>query len=336
MIGQSGGSASDHRWRTSIVVRVLTGALLVPCAGCLILPRNVGVRDPHDRHLVREAGGARFFREDGRDGPMWLEIPRGQESGTVGGYVSEARSGHRALVVILPGASSLEEQGMREKALSFHRGFAQLFQNAGYLTWSLVVRECGTPYGQGDLADLVTVVDWLNRVGNRILGVDRVYVVGYSSGATLTILLNRKRTVSGIVGIAGITEPKQFQSSWLLYRSIVALFPRNTGLCQLRSTLDFYGQPSSPAWDALDSVHHVQEIQSPMLLIHGARDFVFKADNLQSLQRSYDRQRSARVALPEVEFFYLPDGDHFTVYERPDVQRRILAFLEHCERAATP
>lgn len=264
---------------------------------------------------------------------MWLEVSRAKESGAVGGYLSEARRDRRALVVILPGASSLQEQGMREKTLSFHHGFARLFQNAGYLTWSLVVRECGTPYGQGDLRDLLTVVDWLESGGSEVLGVDRVYVVGYSSGATLAILLNRKRTVSGVVGIAGITEPKQFQSSWLLDRVIVALFPRNTGLCQLRSTLDFYGQPSSRAWDALDSVHHVQELRSPMLLIHGARDFVYKADNLRSLERSYDRQRAAGVALPEVEFFSLPDGDHFTTQEQPDVQRRILAFLERCEHA---
>jgi pimeloyl-ACP methyl ester carboxylesterase len=71
-----------------------------------------------------------------------------------------------------------------------------------------------------------------------------------------------------------------------------------------------------------------------MLLIHGAHDFVYKVDNLRSLERSYDRQRSAGVALPEVEFFYLPDGDHFTPYAHPDVQRRILAFLERCEHAA--
>jgi pimeloyl-ACP methyl ester carboxylesterase len=326
--------SDQHRWRTFVVVRALIGVLLVSCAGCLILPRNVGVHDRRNRELVREAGGASFFREDGSDGPIWLEISRVQESGTVGGYLSEARSGRRALVVILPGASSLQEQGMQEKALSFHHRFAQLFQNAGYLTWTLVVRECGTPYGQGDLRDLVAVVDWLNSGGNEVLGVDRVYVVGYSSGATLAILLNRKRAVHGVVGIGGITEPTQFQSSWLLYRFIASLFPRNTGLCQLRSTLDFYGKPSSPAWDALDSVHHVQEFHSPMLLIHGARDFVYKVDNLRSLQRSYDRQRSAGVALPEMEFFYLPEGDHFTPHERPDVQRRILAFLERCEHAA--
>jgi hypothetical protein len=302
-----------HRWRTFVVARVLSGVLLVPCAGCLILPRNVGVKARRHRELVREAGGARFFREDRSDGPIWLEISRVQESGTVGGYLSEGRSGRRALVVILPGASSLQKQGMQEKALAFHQGFAQLFQHAGYLTWSLVVRDRG---------------------GNEVLGVDRVYVVGYSSGATLAILLNRQRVVRGVVGIGGITEPKQFQSSWLLYRSIASLFPRNTGLCQLRSTLDFYGQPSSPAWDALDSVHHVQEFHSPMLLIHGAHDFVYKVDNLRSLQRSYDRQRSAGVAFPEIEFFYLPDGDHFTPHERPDVQQRILAFLERCEHAA--
>lgn len=321
-------------WCTGAVVRVLTGVLLASCAGCLILPRNVGVQDRRDRELVREAGGARFFREGGSDGPIWLEISGVGESGTVGGYLSEARGGRRALVVILPGASSLQKRGMQQKALSFHRGFARLFQNAGYLTWSLVVRECGTPYGQGDLRDLVTVVDWLDRGGNEVLGVDRVYVVGYSSGATLAILLNRQRAVRAVVGIAGIAEPKQLQSSWRLYRFIASLFPRNTGLCQLRSTLDFYGKPSSPAWDALDSVHHMHELHSPMLLIHGARDFVYKVDSVRSLQRSYDRQRSAGVAVPEIEFLYLPDGDHFTAYERPDVQRRTLAFLERRERAA--
>jgi len=203
---------------------------------------------------------------------------------------------------------------MVAKVRDYHDHFSAMLRKTGLMTWTLAVRECGTPYGGKDLTDVLDALDWLAGGGMAVLGVDRVYVVGYSSGATLTVLANERRTVRAVVEIDGLTGPSQLERYWGPYRLIADLFPWNTGLCQLGSTLD--------------AVRHVAELRSPMLVLHGERDVVFLVDNARAFQAAYETIRAQGANVPEAEFTYLPTGDHFNPIERDDVVEKVLGFLE--------
>lgn len=293
----------------------------------LILPENVDAPQDVPRTLIREAGGARFSAEDGLTDGVWLEVPRAGEPGYVGGYLSQDDAHHEALLIVLPGASTYYPGAMVAKTRDYHDHFSAKLRKTGLLTWTLAVRECGTPYGGEDLADVLDALDWLAGGGTAVLGVNHVYLVGYSSGATLAVLANERRVVRAVVEIDGLTGPRQLEQYWSLYRLIADLFPWNTGLCQLGSTLDAYGPPGALGWDALDAVGRVADLRSPLLVLHGERDIVFLVENARALQAQYEALQAQGAGVPEVEFTYLPTGDHFNPIERDDVVNDVLGFV---------
>jgi hypothetical protein len=117
----------------------------------------------------------------------------------------------------------------------------------------------------------------------------------------------------------------------ILTIAISQLFPQNTGICRLRSTLDYYGLPGSPGWDNLDSVKHLDQFLAPMLFVHSTDDFIFYAENTFALQKRYQEQTTAGHVLPQMEFIYLPSGSHFVTPLNPQITKRILEFLEQFE-----
>ena len=305
----------------------VSGVLWFGTSCTAILPDNVDALQEVPRTPIREAGGARFAAEDELTDGVWLEVPRAAEPGYVGGYLSSDDAHRGALMIVLPGASTYYQGAMVAKVRDYHAHFSAMLRKTGLRTWTLAVRECGTPYGREDLADLLAALDWLADGGTAVLGVERVYVVGYSSGATLAILANERRTVSAVVAIDGLTGPTQLERYWGLYRFIADLFPRNTGLCQLGSTLDAYGPPGATAWEALDAVGRAAELRNPMLVLHGERDFVFLVENARVLRAAYETIQAQGTRVPEVKFTYLPTGDHFNPIERDHVVDEVLGFL---------
>lgn len=311
-----------------LVWTVLAGSLWLGTACTTILPNNVDAPQDVPRTLVREAAGARLAAENGLSDGLWLEVPRADESGYVGGYLSQNAAERGVLLILLPGASTYYPGGMVAKVRDYHDHFSAMLRKTGFATWTLAVRECGTPYGREDLADVLDALDWLSGGGATALGLERVYLVGYSSGATLATLASERRAVRAVVEIDGLTEPAQLETYWGLYRFIADLFPENTGLCQLRATLDAYGPPGAPGWSALDAVSRVAELRSPLLVLHGERDFVYLPDNARDLQAAYDAAKAGDDNVPDVEFDYLPTGDHFNPIERDSVVDEVLGFLE--------
>jgi dienelactone hydrolase len=283
--------------------------------------------------VYREDGRARFAVQDGVENGVWLEVDRVGEPGAVGGYLSQNASERGELVILLHGASTYDPEGTYGKARDFHEEYGPGLWPFGYLTWSLAVRECGTAYGQGDLADALEAIDWLDAEGKALLGVERVFVIGYSTGATVSTLVARHRQVDGVVSMGGLAEPDQLEELMPLYDWLRRLFPQNTAMCQLGSTLDYYGPPGSPAWEALDTVARVDELESPMLVVHAALDQVFFVDNTIHLQEQYEARLGEGVVLPEVEFFYLPGASHFDPPRSEEVFERILDFFERIEAA---
>ena len=303
--------------------------------GCVLglpfLPANVTFGSDVQRELIDTAGRARFYHEPGIADAQWLEFDRANEPGAVGGYLSLDVEPSASLIIMLDGASTFREDGEVGGSRDWHMEETPTYRARGFRTWSLAVRECGTAYGQGDLADLIEAIDWLDAEGKALLGVERVYVFGFSTGATIAALANLQRAVTAVVVVGGLYEPDQLEANGDLYELITSVSPLNEGLCQMAWTLDFYGAPGSPAWDALDTVSRVDQIKSPMFLLHGSSDGIFEVTNTIHLEQAYREHVMAGAVLPPLEFYYVLQGGHGAPKENPLGLARILSYLERFE-----
>ncbi len=316
-----------------VCVTVLPGILLA-CPACFecLLPLNIGADYNPTRSQVSGLPGATLFREEGLEDILWLEFERQRGSGTVGGYLAGHDTHDGGLVLLLNGASTFEPQGNPAAVLDYLQNFGLDLAEAGFLVWAPVLTECPTPYGGEDLADALEVVDWLAAGGEELLGVERVYVVGYSTGATVANLLNPRRDFTAVVSLSGIAQPDQFQAHYGFYRQLVAIYPRNAGFCQLAATLAAYGPPESPAWEALNAVDQVRDFRSPTLFMHGEADIVYLADNTRNLEARYRELRAQGATdLPRLEFEYIEGGSHFVYAEIPALRRRVVQYLKQFE-----
>lgn len=311
-------------------------SLLALCAGgcSLILPENVGKERKPNRTQVRSAPEAAMLLEENLTDGYWLEVERGREPGRLGGYFSDPPNPSPTLVIVLGGASSFEPGGPIDASKFTHEYYAPRLGARGHRIWTLVRRECGTPYGGDDVLDVIEALDWLEREGQEWLGVERVYLYGYSTGATQANLANRQRQVTAIVSISGLTRPNQFEEFWGLYQLIAAMFPRNTGICQLRTTLEVYGPPGAPGWEALNTVDHLDELLSPMLLVQSSADPIYFNHNLRELRARYEQLVASGAQVAPLEFLYVPRLNHYEVANDPQVVEYTFDYIDRFERVA--
>lgn len=304
-------------------------ALLAGSSACVppLLPDNVGKAPDYARTWQRSAGGADFYSEEGLADGVWVSVARPSAAEPVCGYMSLRPEGVAALVLLLPGASSFYELGAVEKARYYHDHFAAELRSAGFCTWTLVLRECGTPYGGGDLEDALDALDWLESGGLALLGAERTYLVGYSSGGTVANLVAIRRELPAIVSVSGLSESGELERRYGLLRLVAALYPRTTGICQLGDTLRAYGLPGSALWSALDVSGRVSELRSPMLVMHGERDLVFPAASSRTLRDAYVDAVARGAVLPPVVFEFVDSGRHVNMLELPQVRARVVAYL---------
>lgn len=316
------------------VFRNLVCLVLPLLAGCL--PENIGASPHPGRTLVSESASAALYTEDGVDTSFWLEAERGDEPGRVGGYLSDPPAHGAGLVLLLCGASSFDPEGPLGVTRYSHHFFQDDFSARGLRIWTIQRRECGTPYGQDDLRDVLQAIDWLEREGGAWLGVERVYLYGFSTGGTVATLANRQRNVTAVVSIGGLTRPDQFWQQRGLYETLTDLFPQNTGICQLKSTLDQYGPVDSPGWQTLNTVDHLEELRNPSFFIQGGLDLVYSSENLLKLRARYEQLQAAGATLAPAEFLFLPTADHARPVNDPVVIGKTLDFLVRFEPSPDP
>jgi dienelactone hydrolase len=231
-------------------------------------------------------------------------------------------------VIALNGAGGPYREGTLEADRTFHYGYAGEFRAVGLLTWTVALPECGTPYGGDDLADLLEVIDWLDQGGREYLGVDEVFVVGYSTGATVVNLLNPLRDVTAMVSLGGLADGQQLQEHYGLYQTLVGVFALNTAFCQLGDTLRAYGPPGSTRWDALDAVRQVGEFRNPTLYIHGTADVIYAVENTRRIEARYRALLAAgRDDLPELLFEYASGVQHFGTATETMYRQRVVAYV---------
>jgi hypothetical protein len=116
-------------------------------------------------------------------------------------------------------------------------------------------------------------------------------------------------------------------SLWALFKWITGIYPANQGACQMRETLDFYGPPGSQGWGWLDTVSHIHELRSPMLVIHGLDDTLFLPSNAFDLEARYQEALASGDSLPELQFVYLERVNHFADVTEPQVYQPIADFF---------
>ncbi|MFH1745503.1 MAG: hypothetical protein ABIG44_00500 [Planctomycetota bacterium] len=321
------------------------------CGGCLswLMPLNIEAVPVGERVTILEGPRARLQLETGLDEfrlrepdltspeldeAYWLRIERASRDGTVGGYISSLDDHNGALVLLFDGAATTYRNGGLETAISYYDVFGKDLRDAGFMTWAVVLPEYDTSYGDADLADALEVLDWLESGGREFLGIERIYVVGYSSGATVVNLLNLEREVDAMVSLGGLTQPNQLVGGYWFYVLLSGMFAHNAGYGQLGQTM-LEIAPGSPTRNRLDVVSRLEEFRSPMLFIHGTLDAFYLVDNTRALEARYRALRAAGVAdLVELDFHYIPNGVHFELRKNPAVRVRIIDYLMQFEPGA--
>ena len=321
--------------RALCLAALLSG--LTQNGGCIesLLPQNTDADWAPAGNILDEPEGAVLRALDGRADRLWLEIQRAREPGRVGGFVSSLADHHGGLILLFDGAGTFQAGGAVEAALEHYHEYGTDFRNAGFMIWALVLRECGTAYGAGDLKEALEVVDWLDRGGREYLGVERVYAIGYSTGGTVANLLNTQRELTAVVSLGSLTRAVQLERFSGLYLWLTRLFPHNVGFCQLASTFEAYGPPGDSRWEALDTIGHVEEFKSPMLFLHGTYDFVYFHDNFRALRRRYQELLDAGAqGIPRLDFHTINGGTHFALRDDPAVRALVRDYLLQFEPTA--
>ena len=320
--------------RMVCVSRFLVGMATVACAlvGCVPAPQENTATPEPTRELIETKAGASVYRETGVEDAVWLEVDRSAESGgPVGGYLTEPENGRSAFVLLLQGANPGGMEKRLPHTLDTHRMLGGAFVEAGFTTWTPYIPECGIPYGQGDLQDTLAAMGWLDGGGAASYGAERVYVVGYSKGATLATLANLERSAAAYVSLNGLTQPNQLEENYAFYQTIVTTLQLNEGFCQMKSTLDAYGPPGSEAWNVLDAVSKIGQLHSPELFVHDLGDYVYSEDNTIAMQQRYEAGVAAGESIVPLEFLLLENVNHFDARTNPDIHQHVVDYLMQFE-----
>jgi len=309
-------------------------ALLACVCGCEGLGWpvvNLGDRLAVEREFLESVGAGKLYAEAGRDDRWWVEVPSPTPDGAVWSYLSVAPPPRKALVVLLDGAATLNPDGREGQALYAFEHMGSWFCAQGYAVLVPALAECGSPYGYDDVTDANAVLDWAETAGRARLGGERVYVVGYSVGATTALRLAETRVLDGVACISPLTSPRQLLTDRAYYELLNAVFPSNEGFCQLAESVRAVANPSGAARAALDSVANVVALASPTLILHGTADQVFRFENAWRLQRAYRAAVAENPTLPLMEFRFFPRRDHFALADDPGTVVRIAEFFERIE-----
>lgn len=318
--------------RRSLVGGIGTWAALAGCLACnLYLPPTAIDRVVPARTKVDERQGVAFWEEDDLDDAVWMEVPRAEPDGPLTGYLSVNRPHRGALVILVHGASFYTRDGSAGTARELHRQLGWDLHGEDYLTWSLATPECGAAYGQDDLAYVLDAVDWVQGRGDEVLGVDRVYLIGYSNGGAVAVLANQERSLDGVVSLSGPVHGDQLVLIETLAPFMEALYPDNEGACQVVETFERYGPLGSAAWERFDVFAHLGEMQSPMLFIHGLHDTTVPPDATWELEAGYLEGLAAGEDWPRLEFAYVPRVPHHAMPPSPEAAEHVIHFLAGLE-----
>lgn len=313
---------------------LLLAVLLAPLAGCMevleLIPASnckaalyppVTITETNDR--------AALGTIDKLDDVLWFEIARQRGNpdstglGTIGGYLSPQESARGGLVILLCGGATLDPGSRAEAAYRFYAGYGAGFRDAGFRVWAPVLSE-SHPYGTAEVDDLVELLDWLDAGGKSVLAAERVYVVGYSAGATTINFAMTRAKAKAMVSIAGLANGDQLRASRQVDGFLDQLFPCNTAFTQLADTIAYYDELG---WDAFDATANIADVRNPVLFMASREDAVQWPQNTEAIEKAYQQALTDGAVLPELSFYYVPTGSHFVYVEDKRLFEVVLEYL---------
>lgn len=277
--------------------------------------------------LTERIDSADYGTVPGVEKAVWLQIARQHGDGVIGGYLSPEPASNGGLVLLLCGAGTINASARVGAVLNFFQDYGQKYRDAGYRLWAPVLSEVD-PYATGEVDDVVELLDWLNGPRGTLPDVERVFVVGYSSGATTANFVNLRGHATAVVSLAGLTEPNQLMRQEAFYRTVTDLFPCNTGMNQMHRTLDYY---KTNGWDNFSVVNRVVEMKNPALFMTAGDDIVFEPANVHDLEQAYDAALADGAIIPQLTFDYLQRGDHFAYVTESEPLATVLNYLQQFE-----
>lgn len=181
-------------------------------------------------------------------------------------------------------------------------GFGTEFESSGYQEW-----------GQAMQRDVYDAVEWTKQ--QQLADIDRACVVGFSYGGyvALTAAHQQPRLFACIVSISGVSDlvdAVQSQVRDEITRVYVREQIGDPRIAEQRQML----VDNSP-------VHHVDEMSSPILLVHGDHDTQVRVSQS---RKFYSAARGAGV---DVEYIEIEGGSHYF-----DMNENRLTLLRALER----
>ncbi|MCW5745095.1 MAG: alpha/beta fold hydrolase [Alphaproteobacteria bacterium] len=241
----------------------------------------------------------------------WTDLPEvpgaervrlpGADGLTLGGYLFKPEAGrppYPALVLL---------HGFGRNAWT-ERHLAELAAASGYKVLSLALRGWLGSDGDSDQGlhqpdDVVAAIDWLRRLPSVDPG--RIGLIGSSMGGQVALLAAARRPA--IRCVAALFPPADLEHWYHANPHMQPYLDDLTDVAGLRVR--------SP-------IHHVPEIDAPVLLMHGDKD-----ENV-PLDQSLRMTEALRAAGKEAELLIVSGASHFfSVRENAIARQRLFAFL---------
>jgi dienelactone hydrolase len=225
----------------------------------------------------------------------------GADGVTLGGYLFKPEAGrppHPALVLL---------HGFGRNAWT-ERHLAELAAASGYKVLVLALRGWLGSDGDSDQGlrqpdDVVAAIDWLRRLPSVDPG--RIGLIGASMGGQVALLAAARRPA--IRCVAALFPPTDLEH-WYVANP------------HMQPYLDDLTDPEGLR--ARSPIHHVHEIEAPVLLMHGDND-----ENV-PLDQSLRMTETLRAAGKEAELLIVSGASHFfSVRENAIARQRLFAFL---------
>jgi dipeptidyl aminopeptidase/acylaminoacyl peptidase len=226
---------------------------------------------------------------------------QGADGVALGGYLFRPEAGkppYPALVLL---------HGFGRNAWT-ERHLAELAAASGYKVLVLALRGWLGSEGDSDQGlrqpdDVVAAIDWLRRLPSVDPG--RIGLIGASMGGQVALLAAARRPA--IRCVAALFPPTDLEQWYLA----------NPHMQPYLDDLD-----NAAGLRARSPVHHVDEIEAPVLLMHG------DADENVPLEQSLRMTETLRAAGKEAELLIVSGASHFfSVRENAIARQSLFAFL---------
>ena len=238
-------------------------------------------------------------------------------------YVKEPMgpSNRKALLVAHSSSSDTYEAALLA-ALQWGNVFAPL----GYTVVAHAYNEADSGYGQHDLQDTLDAIDWLDSPGADELGVDRIYLQGTSRGGIIAYQAAYRCSSHKLAAVVADRGVSNFLLMDVNADAYIAGAFGSSIQRAVELTLQWIGVMPDEApepWMDISAAYNIENIQVPMLVLHGDRDEVVPFEQALDFQ-----ERVRRAGRDDIEFYLAEGRGHLDLGFEPEFRVVVQEFLE--------